>query len=187
MQLDNIDKQIINYLFSNGRESLTNLGEKVRRSNNESMSHAGISKRIAKLEKAGILKVQGNLNINNLKYKACFILLEMKNYDELKKIVKAYSDCPRVFLLSQITGQYNLIMGIIGQSIDVLHRYINFCGPTNKDGILHSQILFATKIETPKFIPINLFSKESQEYKCGNICKECEAFLDGKCDGCGNF
>jgi len=187
MLLDDINKQILRELFINGRENLTTINKKVLKNNQETMSHTGIKKRITKLENAGILHIQGNININKLNYKACFILLEMKNYDEVKKLIEAYTDCPRVFLLSHITGQYNLIMGVVGQSIDVLHRYINYCGPTNKDGILHSQILFVTSIETPKFLPLNLFSHQSQEYKCKNVCKECEAFLDGNCDGCSNF
>jgi DNA-binding Lrp family transcriptional regulator len=187
MELDEIDKQILNELYKNGRESLTSLNQKIHKSNHELMSHTGVKKRILKLRDDFVLKIQGNINLNNLNYKACFILLEMKNYDEIKKIIKCYKDCPRVFLLTHITGQYNLMMGIVGQSIDVLHRYLNYCGPTNKDGVLHSQILFVSTIETPNFLPINLFSKESQENKCGNICKECEAFIDGNCDGCGNF
>lgn len=187
MLLDNIDKQIINALFSKGRESLISIGEKVVKPNQELMSHTGVRKRIVKLEESEILKVQGNININALNYRACLILLEIKNYEEITKIIKAYSECPRVFLLAQVTGQYNLIMGIVGQSTDVLHRYINYCGPTNKEGILHSEILFISNIEIPKFLPLNLFSKKSQESNCGNICRDCEAFLDGKCDGCGNF
>ncbi|MFX1409941.1 MAG: Lrp/AsnC family transcriptional regulator [Promethearchaeota archaeon] len=187
MPLDNIDKQIINALFNEGRESLISIGEKVFKSDKDIMSHAGVRKRIVKLEDSEILKVQGNININKLYYRACLILLEMKNYEEVKKIIQAYSECPRVFLLAQITGQYNLIMGIVGQSIDVLHRYINYCGPTNKEGILHSDILFISEIIAPRFLPLNLFGKKSQESKCGNICKDCEAFLDGNCDGCGNF
>ena len=68
-----------------------------------------------------------------------------------------------------------------------MQRYINHCGPTNKEGVLHSEILFISELITPKYFPLNLFSKESYEIKCGNICKECEAFLEGKCKGCGNF
>lgn len=187
MKLDDIDKQILIELFSNGRVSLTDIHKKIVKTNKELMSHTGVKKRITKLENSNVLKIQGNINLNNLKYKSCFILLEMKNFDEIKNITKAYSSCPRVFLLAQITGQYNVIMGIAGQSMDVLHRYINYCGPTNRDGILHSQILFVSNIEMPEYLPIRLFSKNSQESKCGNICKDCEAFLDGKCDGCGNF
>ncbi|MFX0021054.1 MAG: Lrp/AsnC family transcriptional regulator [Candidatus Hermodarchaeota archaeon] len=187
MGIDNIDKQIINALYKKGRENLINLGEKVFKSDKEIMSHAGVRKRIKKLEDSEILKVQGNINTNTLKYKMCIILLAMKNYDEVKKIINAYSLCPRVFLLTQITGRYNLLIGIIGQNIEVLHRYINYCGPTNKEGILHSEILFVSSLETPEYLPLNLFSKKSHEAECGNICKNCEAYLDGKCDGCGNF
>ena len=187
MGLDIIDKQIINALYDKGRESLINIGEKVVKSDKDLMSHAGVRKRIVKMEDSGILKVQGNINIDPLNYKACLILLEMKNYDEVKKIINAYAECPRIFLLAQITGRYNLIMGIIGQNIEVLHRYINYCGPTNKEGILHSEILFVSNINAPGYLPLNLFSKKSQETKCENICKDCEAYLDGKCNGCGNF
>ena len=113
--------------------------------------------------------------------------MEMRNYDEVKNIIAAYEDCPRVFLLAHVTGQYNLIFGVVGQDIDVLRRYINFCGPTNKKGILHSAIIFTSKFLVPEFLPLNLFTGISKEHKCENICKACEAFLDGNCKGCGNF
>ncbi|MFX1364571.1 MAG: hypothetical protein ACFFCE_12105 [Promethearchaeota archaeon] len=187
MVIDNIDKQVINALYEKGRESLINIGEKVFRSDQDIMSHTGVRKRIKKLEDLGILKVQGNINISTLNYKVCLILLEMKNYDEVKKIIEFYSNCPRVFLLAQITGRFNLIIGIIGQNTEVLHRYINYCGPTNKEGLLHSEILFVSSLNCPEYLPLNLFSSKSQEIKCKNVCKDCEAFLDGKCDGCGNF
>jgi len=187
MILDNIDKQILNALFKNGRESLTNLEKKIFKSGLETMSHTGISKRISKLESSGILKVQANTNINEIQYKALFLLMEMQNYEEVQRIVDAYSECPRVFLLAEVTGQYNLIFGIIGQNIDVLHRFINYCGPANKKGLLHSATIFVSDLSIPKFLPLNIFSCESKENKCGNTCKECTAYLDGKCRGCGDF
>ncbi|MFX1301939.1 MAG: Lrp/AsnC family transcriptional regulator [Promethearchaeota archaeon] len=187
MLLDNIDRQIIAELFKEGRQSLTNLEKVIYKFGDETMSHTGIAKRISKLEESEVLKVQANLNLNKLKYKALFILIEMSNFDEVQNIIKAYSECPRVFLLAQVTGQYNLILGIIGQNVEVLHRYINYCGPTNKKGILHSAVIFVSDLINPRFLPINLFSQKSQEEKCGNICNDCAAFLDGKCNGCGNF
>ncbi|MFW9784350.1 MAG: hypothetical protein ACFFFB_18875 [Candidatus Heimdallarchaeota archaeon] len=187
MQIDGIDKQILRALFKNGRESLTNLEKSIFKSGTETMSHTGIAKRITKLEESGILKVQANTNINKLQYKAVFILMEMSNYDEVQNIINAYENCPRVFLLAHVSGQYNLILGIIGQNVDVLHRYLNYCGPTNKKGILHSASIFASDLILPKFLPLKLFSQESQESQCGNICKKCAAYLDGKCKGCGSF
>lgn len=187
MQLDGIDKQILKALFSNGRESLTNLEKTIFKSSTDTMSHTGIAKRITKLEEKGILKVQANTNITKLQYKVVFLLMEMQNYDAVQNIIEAYKDCPRVFLLAPVTGQYNLILGIIGQNTDVLHQYLNFCGPTNKKGILHTASIFASDLILPKFLPLNLFSQESMESQCGNICANCAAYLDNKCSGCGNF
>ncbi|MFX1572577.1 MAG: Lrp/AsnC family transcriptional regulator [Promethearchaeota archaeon] len=187
MPLDKIDKQILRALYENGRESLSSLSNIITKSNQETMSHTGIAKRISKLENSHVLKVQGNVNIKKLNYRIAFILIEMENFEEVQNIIKAYQECPRVFLLAHVTGQYNLIMGIIGQDMDVIHRYINYCGPTNKKGILHSVVIFASEFLFPNFLPLNIFSGISKEYKCENICKVCDAFLDGKCKGCGNF
>jgi len=187
MVLDSIDKQILQELLKDGRKSLSALSKTILKSNQDTMSHAGIAKRITKLEKLGILSVQGNISIKNLKYSAAFILMEMKNYEEVQNIIDAYSECPRVFMLAQVTGQYNLIVGVVGQNMDVLRRYINLCGPTNKKGILHSAILFTSEVIMPEYLPVNLFSGVSKEDKCKNICKACSAFIDGQCGGCGNF
>ncbi len=187
MLLDQIDKQILNLLFKDGRKSLSSLGKTVMKSNKDKMTHAGIAKRISKLKKLSILNIQGNLSAKALDYTVAFILMEMKNFEEKQKISEAYSECPRVFLLAHVTGQYNLIMGVVGQNIDVLRRYLNHCGPTNKKGILHSTVLLISDLLYPKFFPINFFSGISKEHKCGNICKGCEAFLDRQCGGCGNF
>ena len=187
MRLDKIDRQIIEALFLNGRESLTNLEKIIFKTDSETMSHTGIAKRIVKLENNEILKIQANTNITTLNYKAMFLLMEMRNFEEVQNIIKAYKECPRVFFLSQVTGQYNIILGVIGQNTDILNRYLNYCGPTNKKGILHSASIFVSDLILPKYLPLNFFNKESQESKCKNICKNCEAYLDDQCGGCGNF
>ncbi|MBD3202042.1 MAG: hypothetical protein GF316_18645 [Candidatus Lokiarchaeota archaeon] len=187
MELDEIYKQIINILYNYGRESLTSIGEKVHKADKDKMSHTGVNKRLTKLEKLNLLKVQGNVNISKLDYKACYILIELKNFESIKSIIKSYEKCPRVFLLNQVSGRYNLILGIVGQNTEILQRYINHCGPTNKEGILHSDILFVSDFVIPPYIPINLFGKESYECNCGNICSNCSALLEGNCEGCGNF
>ncbi|KKL89757.1 hypothetical protein LCGC14_1911470, partial [marine sediment metagenome] len=66
MRLDKIDRQIIEALFLNGRESLTNLEKIIFKTDSETMSHTGIAKRIVKLENNEILKIQANTNITTL-------------------------------------------------------------------------------------------------------------------------
>ncbi|MHA1915459.1 MAG: hypothetical protein ACW97V_13945 [Promethearchaeota archaeon] len=187
MLVDAIDRQLIEALFREGRVSLSTLSKIIKKSNNDTMSLAGISRRISKLEKLGILNIQGNLSVNNLGYSIVFILMEMKNFDVVQNIIEMYSECPRIFLLAPVTGQYHLIIGVLGHTIDDLRDYINFCGPTNKLGIIHSEIIFSSRLITPKFIPVNLFSGKSREYKCANVCEECQSLLEGKCNGCGSF
>ena len=180
MKISDLDKQIIRVLFENGRESFTNLNKKFFKS-------TGIKKRITKLQDSHILKIQGNTNVNKLNYEIMFILMNMNDSEDLKELLHAYSKCPRVFLLADISGQYNVIMGIFGTSIDVLHRYLNHCGPTNQKGVSHSLILFNSVIKIPEYLPLNMFRSKSQENLCGNVCNECEAFLDGICEGCENL
>jgi len=66
MQLDGIDKQISKELFDNGRISLTTLNKTIFKTNKELMSHTGIKKRIIKLRRSEVLKIQGNLNVKKL-------------------------------------------------------------------------------------------------------------------------
>ena len=187
MELDEIDKEIINALSIDGRQSLSKIGEFLEESIEVSMSHTGVRKRLNKLKINEVLNIQGNVNIKVLQYKAAFVLMEMKNFELVKKIIECYRDCPRVFFIAQISGQYNLILGFLGRDIDVLHRYLNHCGPTNNDGILHSAILFVSNFETPQNFPLSIFKKENSTLKCGNVCKNCAAFTDGTCPGCGHF
>ncbi|MHA1274826.1 MAG: hypothetical protein ACTSQP_18310 [Promethearchaeota archaeon] len=53
-----------------------------------------------------------------------------------------------------------------------MHCYINYCCLTNKEGILHSQILFVSDFIIPKYTPINLLirkaRKQSVEIYVGN-------------------
>jgi DNA-binding Lrp family transcriptional regulator len=187
MDLDRIDKQILRILFKNGRKSYSKIRNDVLKSDNEKMSHTGIRKRINKLKKNNILKIQGNLNVNALDFVGAIILIEMENYDRTLEMIGFYSQCPRLFHLSEVSGQYNLALGFIGKNMDDLHKFINMCGPTNKKGILHSAIMYINEFIHPSFIPLNMFNEESKEDKCKNICCECSAFIGGKCLGCGNF
>jgi DNA-binding Lrp family transcriptional regulator len=187
MILDAIDRQVLLALFKDGRASLSFMSQSITKANNEKMSHAGISRRITKLENSDVLNIQGNLNINKLNYSVMFILMEMKNYNDIQNIIDMYSECPRIFLLAHVTGQYHLIFGVIGHDINDLREYINFCGPSNKRGVLHSEILYTSQLVAPKFIPINLFSGKSKEDKCKNLCKECSSYIEGRCKGCGMF
>lgn len=82
MQLDKVDKKILNTLLKAGCEGLSNISKQVHKSDQKIMSHTGVAKRISKREDAKILKIQGNLSLN---YNSAIILMEVKNYEEVSK------------------------------------------------------------------------------------------------------
>ena len=85
MQLDKVDKKILNTLLKAGCERLSNISKQVHKSDQKIMSHTGVAKRISKREDAKILKIQGNLSVESLNYNSAIILMEVKNYEEVSK------------------------------------------------------------------------------------------------------
>ena len=61
MSIDQIDKQILIALFKDGRISLNSLSKTILKSNHDTMSHAGIAKRISKLDELGHLSVNWSM------------------------------------------------------------------------------------------------------------------------------
>lgn len=179
---DEINRKILNILVKDGREPLTKISEEI------SLSNTGIKKRIAKLNASGIFKVQGNFNLDAMEFKTCLILLEVKNFELLTNIIKAYKNCPYVFLIAETLGSFNLLMGFYGNRDNDLNFKLKYCGPSNKEGVLHSKIILISDLKSPKFLPLQIFLNNSNDdiYKreCGYNCNSCEAFLNKQCKRC---
>ncbi len=176
--LDNIDKQILRQLYSDGRESKPIIAR------NLDMSHTGIQNRIRKLEDSNVLKIQGNINLNTLAIRVAYINIEFASYDYINEFLKKFSECPRIFMISRTTGQYHIKLGIIGNSIDDLNSFINYCLLTDKKLINSTEIVFASDLTKPEFLPINLFNINNQDTPCGKNCIKCEAYINERCFGC---
>ena len=166
-KLDKTNREILNILTDNGRESFTKISEKLN------FSDTGIKKRLTKLNKEGILKIQSNLNLDALHFKACLILLEVKSNDDLKKIIEAYDSCPYVFLTIELLGNFNLLMGFYGNSIEDLEKKIKLCGPLNMQGILHSEIIIISNFKLPHFLPLKILLENNIEQFNNHTCQEC--------------
>ncbi|MFX1258595.1 MAG: GAF domain-containing protein [Promethearchaeota archaeon] len=181
--IDEIDKQILNELFLDGTKSLIHMKIKAK---HKAMSHTGIKNRIKKLINSSILKIQGNVNFNNLQLETALIRIEFNNYDNIYEYYNKYINCSRIFLISKITGQFHIIMGVVGKSLDDLNRIINYCILTDRNKIKSSDITFASEILKPQFLPFNIFNINNKNTNCGKNCLECEAFRNDHCFGC-NF
>ncbi|MFX0034646.1 MAG: GAF domain-containing protein [Candidatus Hermodarchaeota archaeon] len=181
IKLDNIDKHILLQLHLDGRES------KPLMAKNLEMSHTGIQNRIKKLTESNTLKIQGNINFNSLGIRAAYVNIELKNYDYIEKFVSIFTKCPRVFLISRITGRFHLKFGIIGRNIDDLNSFINYCLLVDKNQINSTEIIFASDLSKPEFFPINLFDIDNRDTPCGRNCLRCEAYSNERCYGCNFF
>lgn len=177
-KLDAIDKQILHQLYIDGRESTTLMGNSIN------MSHTGVQNRIKKLMESNILKIQGNINLDSLDIKVAYLNIEFENYDEIERFSDHFNKCPRVFLISRITGRYHMKLGIIGKNIDDLNLFVNHCLLADRQRIISSEIIFASDISKPEFIPVNFFEIDNQNTPCGKNCLECEPYINEKCYGC---
>ena len=165
-KLDKKDREILDILTKDGRESFTKISEKL------SFSDTGVKKRLTKLYREGILKVQGNLNLDALHFKACLILLEVKTREDLNDIIDAYESCPYTFLTLELLGSFNLLIGVYGHDIEDLEKRIIDCGPTQMHGVLRSKIILISNFKIPQYLPLKIFlEKEDQD-----LCGECDRF-----------
>jgi len=181
-KFDYIDRMILDILRKDGRESITKISEKL------SLSNTGIKKRVAKLNKSGVFKIQGSLNLNVMDFKACIILLEVKNNEYSSEIIKTYNSCPYVFFIVEIIGSFNLLLGFYGNSGHDLNLKLKMCGPSNMEGVLHSKIMLISEFKYPKFLPLQIILDDTDEKSNSNFCrfkcKSCIAYNQNECKGC---
>jgi DNA-binding Lrp family transcriptional regulator len=177
-ELDNIDKQILLQLYLDGRESKPLMAKNLK------MSHTGIQNRIKRLIDSKILKIQGNLNLNSLDLRVAYINIEFVKYDSVDKFIDKFIKCPRVFMISRITGHFHLKFGVFGKDIDDLNSFINYCLVDDRKLISSTEITFTSDFSKPEFIPINLFDINNQDTPCGKNCLKCEAYIGERCFGC---
>jgi DNA-binding Lrp family transcriptional regulator len=178
IDLDVIDKQILHQLYIDGRESKPLIAKSL------DMSHTGVQNRIKKLEDLGILKIQGNVNLDSLNIRLAYINIEFGKYNYITKFIERFTKCPRVLMISRITGHYHVKFGIIGKSVDDLNSFINNCLLIDREKINSTDITFASDLSKPEFFPINLFNIKNEDTPCSRNCLECEAYMSERCFGC---
>jgi DNA-binding Lrp family transcriptional regulator len=157
IEIDEIDEQILTGLYKDGNITLQDLSKTVIKPNGESMSGTGVKKRIKKLKKRNILKVQGNVNLEKLDYKLVYYLVNLKDYGDIDKIQELKNNCLRLFLLSQIMGKYHLLLGFYGRDIEEVCKSINNCGILNEVIDKKNSDLFRIlNLGLPTFYPVKV-------------------------------
>jgi Lrp/AsnC family transcriptional regulator, regulator for asnA, asnC and gidA len=105
--LDNLDKEIIQELQLDARESYLSLGKKVN------ASEGTVRNRVAQALKKDIIRLKAVLNPPKLGFTfSCVMGLEI-DIDKLGTAESALAECPNVYFLSGCTGTFDLIAMLI--------------------------------------------------------------------------
>ena len=179
-ELDGIDKKILTELFKDGKKGL----KQFELFKSKVMSHTGIKNRISNLINSNVLKIQGNISVNELNYNLAFLLIELRKFEQLKRFIEYYSKCKRVFFVLTVSGKYHLLIGIVGKSFEAINNFVSYCSLVNDTDVAKSKLIFGSNLELPEFLPINLFGKKQEDFNCERLCEECDYFKEGLCIGC---
>ena len=108
VELDHLDKQILNLLIKDAREPFTEIAKKLN------VSGGTVHFRVKKLEEAGVIN-GSNLNISpeKLGYDiVAYLGINMKNSQLDKAGIEALKSVPEIVELNITTGEYTLLAKI---------------------------------------------------------------------------
>ncbi len=180
-KFDEVDKQIMYQLYLDGKKSPLHMENDVFKANKKKMSHVGIKNRIAKLLDSKTLNIQGNVNFKKIGVKAAFIKFEFENFDFIDDFIEKYTHCPRVFMISKITGQFHIIICVMGMSLAEINDFVNQRILEDKKQIKSSSTVFASELIKPQFFPLKIVG---DFYENIYLNKTCKAFSKNLCNGC---
>ena len=179
--LDGVNKQILVELHNDGTQNPNKLSNKIKKENNELMSHVAIQKRIKKLKKNNILKIQGNINIDQLGLKSALLFIQFTNFNLSVDFIEKHQKCPRIFLILKLTGDFHIMMAIAGKDIEDINNFINFCLISDTTLIKSSSTMFSTEKVKPNFIPVDITECNNKNTLCGSSCLNCESSQKDVC------
>jgi len=180
MIVDNVDKKLVSILVKDGRTSLSEIGKQL------GMSHVAVSKRLEKMQRHGLLQVTAAVNTEKLDVKMLFMAIETENSEVADMILEKYKDCPRLIMLTPVTGRYNLFAVMIAEDTWSLESIIGTCSLRTEPGVRRSETWFGNAPFVPKYLPIDLAPERDANdvTPCGRDCGSCKRYQADKCLGC---
>jgi len=179
--MDDIDRKIICQLQANARTTLQDLAQLT------GFTSMGIKKRLKKLVDTGAIKNQALINPKAFGLIPAMILLEMKDAEAMREILKRFKECPRVVHFFKTIGGYNLIALVIAENQDTLDSIsVEKCSLRSSPGIRRSEFYPISDSEFSQFLQIReyLTHKGKDEAPCKVDCCTCGRYQTKKCVGC---
>ena len=115
--LDAIDLKIIQTLSVNGRESFADIGKKIN------LSSVAVKNRVDKLLKERVIRIEAVFNMDQF-YALCAQIYVEADPKAVEKMIEKFEKMQEVYHLVRVTGIYNLLIGIGGQSRQKIYEFI---------------------------------------------------------------
>ena len=115
--LDDIDLRILQELFEDGRKSFVEIAKDTK------LSSVGVKKRIEKLLREDIVRIQGFMNIEKMYAMSAVIGVEADS-KTLAGLVERFRRSHFVYMLVKTSGRYNLVVGVLASDLGSLESFI---------------------------------------------------------------
>lgn len=139
IELDEIDKQILNILQVNGRKSIKDISAEIN------LSSPAVSARISNLEKKGVISgYRARINPIALGlYTKAFINLKVTP-EQKKEFYPYIKECKNVVECNCVTGEYSMLLEVYFENTIQLDQFI---GELQEFGRTKTLIVFSTQVE----------------------------------------
>ncbi len=144
--LDDIDKQIVDFIQRDPTTTHTQIAKNVHR------SQPTVGMRIKKLEESGILQFQAGLNLKNINCFFAMVTLQTSNPQLILNIVKS---CPYMIHGYRVSGASNCVITIGSFSLKDIDKIVNYHFRSNPE-IKNVKTEIITDIINQLVVPINL-------------------------------
>jgi DNA-binding Lrp family transcriptional regulator len=179
LKLDRINLEIFKNISKFGKINYSMIGKEL------GISHVSIKNRFEKLINSNVIKPTLLFNFSELDFKIAVLLLELET-ESLEKINEFYSSCPRVLYSFNTLGEYNHILVLFGETLEIIETMVNSCMLYNINKVRKSNILIFGKLLEDLFLPLDFtnFGQQDENTPCGNCCKSCKSYIQEQCIGC---
>jgi DNA-binding Lrp family transcriptional regulator len=179
--MDEVDKQIIKHLQTDGRVTLEEMAKTT------GFTSMGVKKRLQKLASQKVVKTQALINPSEMGLLPALVMLEMADPKATQDVLARFQQCPRVVYMFKTMGGFNLIALVVAENQDTLTSISNEeCSLRSCPGIRRSEFFpIGETLYTP-FLPVrvNLASHDKAIAPCGVDCAPCPRFQSKECVGC---
>ncbi len=176
-QLDTRDRRIITEFKVDGRIGLVELSKRV------GLSHPATANRLRRLLDRELIRVTAEVNLEKLGIHLVMLGIEVDGLDRAMELCRHFKDCPRVFLITPMTGEYNVTMVLVGEDFASLQTFIEKT-VRPQPGVRRFSANFSSMPFKPAFLPLTLSVERKDVAPCGKTCAECDAFTSKVCPGC---